>query len=127
MIERILTVLMTIPTTIALLIVFLLSMWISLRPVTANESPAGDVAAAAEQGPQKSRLKAAASGKASASASSRTGSQGCRAESYSQAEATAGDDHDYHEDHDSAEQPSGNCRAEASSRAKVTTGHKRDE
>lgn len=118
MIERI-SSLSTIFMIVLAVVVTTLAIFVLLRPVTASERPAGDVVTATESQQQGFQTQARASAKASASAVSKSGAQGCRAESSTQAEARAGDDHDYQEDHDRSEESDGGCRAESAARAKA--------
>ncbi len=115
----------TIVIAVLAAVLTLLSICVLLRPVAASERPAGDAGTgssvtATTEHPQRD-FQARASAKASAAAVSKSGPRGCRAESATQAEARAGDDHDHQEDHDSKEQSDGGCRAEASSRATATS------
>lgn len=114
----------TIVIAVLAAVLTLLSICVLLRPVAASERPAGDAGSSviAPTEPQRGfQAQARASAKASATAVSKSGPRGCRAESSTQAEARAGDDHDYQQDHDSKEQSGGGCRAEASSRATATS------
>lgn len=98
----------------------ILAIGAALRPVTASEAPAGGVVSATERTQPGFRTEARASARASAAATAQaTGERECSARSSALAEAKSGRDHDYQEDHDSADQSSGNCRAESSSRAKA--------
>ena len=101
-------------------------MWILLQTADAAEQHPGGVVMVDEEKPRGARYAAqrhvTASAKASASASARSGPGGCQAESFSAAEARAGEEHAFEQDQDRTSDEKGNCSARAESSAQAKTG-----